>query len=273
MLGFLTRYRGLLVGAGLSLLALGILSSGRREGGLLGRSVGIVGAPVQAVVRGVANGLGYAVDTYVLLVGAKQEADRLRGEVAELRRELMAVQEVGLENQRLRTLLEFKESTDLRLLPARVIGRSATAWFRSIVIDKGFADGVSPDSPVVTAAGVVGRVYETDRSASRVLLLTDPNSAVDAIVQRTRAQVVVEGQLGPTCRVLYLARGDEAAPGDRVVTSGLGGVFPKGSLIGEIAQVDVRPGQVFHTAELAMSADFSRLEEVFVVSRQGSTQP
>ncbi|MBE0616564.1 MAG: rod shape-determining protein MreC, partial [Proteobacteria bacterium] len=132
-------------------------------------------------------------------------------------------------------------------------------------LDKGTADGVAPDSPVVTPGGVVGRVFEVSASASRVLLLTDANSAVDAIVQRTRAQVLVEGRLWPSCRVLHLARGDEAAPGDRVVTSGLGGVFPKGLLLGEITEVQIQPGQVFHTAELLPSADLSRMEEVFVI--------
>jgi len=253
------------VGGGLALLALGVLSGGGGGGGVVGRSLGVVGAPVQILVRAVADGLGAAVDRYVFLVGAGQEAERLRGEVAELKRELLAVEEVALENRRLKALLDFKESTDLTLLPARVVGRSASVWFRTLVLDKGSAAGVSRDSPVLTPAGVIGRVYEVSSTASRVLLMTDANSAIDAIVQRTRAQVMVEGRLGSTCRLLYLSRADEALPGDRVVTSGLGGVFPKGLLLGEVAAVRTAPGQVFQEAELAPSADFSRLEEVFVV--------
>ncbi len=265
MFGFLLRYRGVIVGGGLVLLALAVLSSGREESGVLGRSVGLLGAPVQAVVRGIAEGLGTVVDRYVFLVHAARDAERLRQEVADLKRELLAVEEVAQENQRLKVLLEFKEGTDLRQIPARVVARSATAWFQTLVVDKGTDDGVALDSPVVTPAGVVGRVFEVRAGASRVLLLTDANSAVDAIVQRTRAQVLVEGRLGPTCRVLHLARGDEAEAGDRVVTSGLGGVFPKGLLLGEISEVQIQPGQVFHTAELVPSADLSRLEEVFVI--------
>ncbi len=267
MFGFLLRHRGALLGAGLALLALGALS-GARDGSVLGRSVGLLGAPVQATVRGLAGGIGSVVDRYALSVGAHREAGELRQEVAELKRELLAVEEVAQENRRLRALLEFKESTDLALEPARVVGRSASAWFRTIVLDQGSGDGVAVDSPVVTPAGVIGRVYEVSPSASRVLLITDPSSAVDAIVQRTRAQVVVEGRLGSTCRLLYLARGDDAAVGDRVVTSGLGGVFPKGLLLGEITQVDATLGDVFQRAELAPSADFARLEEVFIVGRE-----
>lgn len=273
MLGFLLRYRGVILGVGLTLVALGVLSSGREDPGFVGRSVGLLGAPVQIAVRGIAEGLGSAVDRYVFLVNTAREAERLRQEVAELKRELLTVEEVAQENERLKALLAFKETTPLRQIPARVVARSATAWVQTVVLDRGAPDGVGLDSPVVTPAGVVGRVYEVGPRASRVLLLTDTNSAVDAIVQRTRAQVLVEGSHGPTCRVLHVAREDEAAPGDRVVTSGLDGVFPKGLLLGEISRVEARPGQVFHPAVLVPSVDFSRLEEVFVILREAADGP
>ncbi len=270
MFGFLSRYRSAILAGGLALLALGFLSAGGRRDDFLGRSVGLLGVPVQILVDGVANGLGSAVDRYVLLAGADREAERLRREVADLRRELLAVEEVGLENQRLKALLAFKQSTTLELLPARVVGQSALPWFRTLVLDKGARDGIAYDAPVLTPGGVVGRVYEVAPGASRVLLITDANSAVDAIVQRTRAQVVVEGRAGAECNVLYLARGEEAQAGDRVVTSGLDGIFPKGLLIGELVQVAAPPGEVFQSASLRPSADFARIEEVFVVQRQPS---
>ena len=134
MLGFLARHRGLVVGAALALLALGLLSAG---GSSMGRSVGLVTAPAQSLVRGVASGITGAADRYLFLVGVQREAERLRREVAELKRELLAVEEVQLENQRLHTLLEFKRTTDLDLLPARVVCRSASAWFRTVGLDKG----------------------------------------------------------------------------------------------------------------------------------------
>jgi len=269
MLGFLARHRGLIVGALLALLAIGFLSAGVNEQSLAGRSAGRLTAPVQGLVSSIAEGLGGVVDNYVLLVGVSEEAGRLRREVAELKRELLAAEETAVENRRLRNLLGFSESNELRLVPARVVGRSASAWFRTVVLDKGSEDGVAVDCPVLTPAGVVGRVYETTASASRVLLITDASSAIDGVVQRTRAQVLVEGRLGPTCRILYLARGEEAAAGDRIVTSGLGGVFPKGLLLGDIQQVRVSRGEVFQSAEMSPSADLSRLEEVFVGLRDG----
>jgi len=261
LLGFLARNRNRIAGTSLVLVAAGVLLSAR-EGG---RPLALVGAPAQTVTRGVVEGLGSALNHYVLLAGARQEADGLRQEVADLKRELLAVAEIAQENRRLKTLLDFKDATDLPMLPARVVGRSALAWFRTAVLDRGEADGVRIDCPVVTAAGVVGRVFQVSATSSRVLMLTDTSSAVDALVQRSRAPVVVEGRLGNRCRILYLARADDARPGDRVVTSGLGDVFPKGLLIGQIARVEPTHGGTFQMAELQPSADFTHLEEVFVV--------
>lgn len=265
MTNFLSRHRGAIAGWGVSLLTVGLLLAGRDGVNVLGRSFGLAASPVQSQVRGFAGGAQTLADRYLGLVGAHDEAERMRREVADLKRELVAAEEVYLENRRLKTLLNFKEANDLPLLPARVAGRSASSWFRTLTLDKGSEDGVTRNSPVVTADGVIGRVYQVSPSASRVLLLTDTSSAIDAVVQRTRAQVIVEGRMAPLCRILYLVRGDDAKPGDRVVTSGLGDVYPKGLLVGDIVSVRPVKGGVFQVAELRPSSDFSRLEEVFVV--------
>jgi rod shape-determining protein MreC len=265
MVSFLARHRSFAVGSGIAAAVVALSLTVREKPGLLGSSAGLLGAPVQSLVHGVTRGLSSILDEYVLLAGAQREAERLRKEAGDLRRELLAVQEVAQENTRLRSLLGFQETTDLPMLPAQVIGRSASTWFRTVVLDKGSLDGVSRDSPVVTAEGVVGRIYQVNSSSSRVLLITDASSAIDALVQESRAPLVVEGRLGPSCRILYLARADEANAGDRVVTSGLGGTFPKGLLIGEISQVEATKAGVFQTAELRPSVDLSRLEEVFIL--------
>jgi rod shape-determining protein MreC len=217
------------------------------------------------VVDAIAHSVGSVVDNYILLVGAREESATLRSEVQTLRRELLQVREFEYENQRLKELLAFKEATEFSLLPARVVGRSASAWYRTLVLNKGQDDGVTADSPVVSAAGVVGRVIELTGSTSRVELITDASSAVDALVQRTRAQLVVEGDMGPQPRLLYLARGVEASVGDKVITSGLGDIYPKGQLLGEIVELTTEPGEMFQTARLSPSADFTRIEEVFVI--------
>jgi rod shape-determining protein MreC len=262
----LSPKKSIIIGGLLLLFTLGMLMSGKREGGgAVGRSLGVVAAPVQTVVDSATNWVGSIVDNYIVLVGAREEAEALRAEAQGLRRELLKVREFEYENSRLKELLAFKDATQFNLLPARVVGRSASAWYRTLVLDKGLDDGVTPDSPVVSAAGVVGRVVEVTGSSSRVQLLTDASSAVDALVQRTRAQLVVEGDMGPQPKLLYLARGVEASVGDKVITSGLGGIYPKGQLLGEIIELRTDPGEMFQTARLAPSADFTRIEEVFVI--------
>lgn len=261
----LSRKKSITIGGLLLLFTLGMLVSGKHQETAVARSLGVVAAPALTVVDAIAHSVGSVVDNYILLVGAREESATLRSEVQTLRRELLQVREFEYENQRLKELLAFKEATEFSLLPARVVGRSASAWYRTLVLNKGQDDGVTADSPVVSAAGVVGRVIETTGSTSRVELITDASSAVDALVQRTRAQLVVEGDMGPQPRLLYLARGVEASVGDKVITSGLGDIYPKGQLLGEIVELTTEPGEMFQTARLSPSADFTRIEEVFVI--------
>lgn len=271
--GFLSRRKGWIIGAGLLVLSLVLLTSGHNASGPVGRSAGVVSTPAQSVASGITGRISALLDRYVFLSSAEADISLLRTEVDSLKRELLKVKEYEYENQRLKALLGFKEHTEHPLLPARVSGRSATAWFRTMVLDKGVADGVYAGAPVVTAGGVVGRVYEVGSFSARVLLLTDASSAVDAILQRSRAQVVVEGDLGPNPKLLYLARGVDVEVGDKVVTSGLDGIYPKGLLLGEISRIKASPGEVFQNARLEPSADFSSIEEVFIIMPRSEKSP
>jgi len=257
MQGFFARRRNILFGVAALVAALALLSSGRRAG--------VASVPGQSVFSSLAQTIGSVADRYVFLSSAEEEITTLRTEVSNLRSELLKVKEYEFENHRLKALLGFKESNTFPLLPARVTGRSASAWYRTMVLDKGILDGVRQGSPVVTAGGVVGRVYEAGSTTARVLLLTDASSAVDALLQRSRAQVVVEGDMGPNPRLLYLARGVDVEVGDKVVTSGLDGIYPKGLLLGEITRLRASPGDIFQSARLEPGADFSSIEEVFVI--------
>jgi len=233
------------------------------------RLVGSVTAPVQKLISMAGNGIGSVIDHYVLIVESEEEVDRLNEEIAKLKREILVINEAALENKRLKSLLDFSESLDFeKVVAGKVIGHSASPWARTILLNKGEADGISKDSAVMTPGGVVGRIYETSPNASRALLITDVNSAVDALVQNTRAQVLVEGTLEATCRVLYLARGEEIKTGDKIITSGLGTVFPKGLLLGVVSEIETAPGEVFQRVKLTPSADLLRLEEVLVIPKQ-----
>ena len=188
----------------------------------------------------------------------RRQFDELRGEIAALR---------GLkeENRRLHRLLDFKESAPLRLLPADVIGRDTRNWYGSIVIDKGTRLGVSPDMPVVAEGGVVGKVIESAPDVSTVILVVDKRSRVGGVVERTRETGVAAGSSFNTLRLDYLPLRCDARGGDRVVTSGLGGVYPPGLAIGEVINVYGGESGLSSCADLSPVVDFSRLEAVFVV--------
>jgi rod shape-determining protein MreC len=218
---------------------------------------------VDAVSRTLVGGW----DRYLWLMDTEQENIRLQAENRRLAAELNNVEEILLANERLRRLLEFRDSVDLPALPAQVIAVDASSWFRTVVIDKGGVDGVLEGMPVVVAEGVVGRVIRIAPHDSRVLLLTDASSAVASLVQRNRTRGVVRGQ-GDTLTLDFALRQKDIEVGDRIVTSGTGGVFPKGLVIGEVTRTAREQYGLFQTVTVSSAVDFARLEEVLVLLKE-----
>lgn len=212
--------------------------------------------------RGAADGWG----RYLWLVTTEAENRRLSEDNRQLRAELATHEEIRLANERLRRLLAFRESVALPALPAQVIAEDATSWFRTVVLDKGSTDGVAEGMPVVVAEGVVGRVIRSAPHESRVLLLTDASSAAATLVQRTRTRGVCRGQ-GDGLSLDFTLRLADVAVGDRIVTSGTGGVFPKGLVVGEVTRVARGEYGLFQAVTVEPAVDFSRLEEVLVLLR------
>lgn len=204
---------------------------------------------------------------YLFLIHLEKENRKLKQKLLELQEENHQLNEVRLENERLRKLLQFNEKNSLTMIGAEVIGRDPSSWFKSITIDKGERDGVRKGMAVVSPEGVIGQILKISPHYSTVLLITDYNSAIDSIVQRTRAKAIIEGKGENRCQLKYLLRTEEVAEGDVVVTSGLAGNFPKGLKIGEVSKVDKRGHGVFQYAELVPSVDLNRLEEVFIIMK------
>ena len=202
---------------------------------------------------------------YVFLVNLERENRMLKEKIAQLQEENHRTNEIRLANERLRQLLQFREKNSPSMVGAEVIGRDPSFWFKSVMIDKGERDGVKKGMAVISPAGVVGQVLKIAPDYATVLLITDYNSAVDCIVERSRAKAIVEGKGENQCHLKYLLRSEEVAVGDIVITSGLGGNFPKGLMVGEVKKVDKKGHGVFQYAELMPSVDMTRLEEVFVV--------
>lgn len=202
---------------------------------------------------------------YVFLINLEEENRRLKQKIAHLEEQNHQMKEMKLANERLRELLQFREKNSPSMIGAEVIARDPSSWFKSVTIDKGERDGVKKGMAVISPAGVIGQILKTASHYAVVLLLTDYNSAIDSIVQRTRAKAIVEGKGENRCQLKYLLRADEVAAGDIVVTAGSGGNFPKGLMIGEIKRVDKQGHGVFQYAELVPSVDLTKLEEVFVI--------
>lgn len=206
---------------------------------------------------------------YFSLVETRQENMRLRRRIDLLELENSRYQEMLLANERLQQLLNFQQSTDEPLLPARVIGWDSSGLFKSITIDKGKSDGLTVNMPVVNAEGVVGRVVSVSPSYSQVLLITDQNSAVDGLVQRSRGRGTLRGRGSSECYFDYVIKTCDVEAGDIIVTSGMGGVFPKGLSLGKVTKIRESDYKLFKDVRVAPAVDFSKVEEVLVVFRSG----
>ena len=225
-------------------------------------------SPIELVVAKSTTSFADLWTTYLWLLDVEEERDRLRAELKHAQAANSRLLEHARENERLRELLNFSEVTGYKGIAASVIGRSPSPWVNAVTIDRGARHGVRPGLAVVDGKAVVGQTTSVTAETSRVLLITDASSAVDALLQTSRLSGIAEGGLGRTAvKLQYVDIRDEVVvtSGDRVITSGLDGIFPKGIMLGYIKQVSSDSGSLFHEISVGPSADFSRLENVMVI--------
>ena len=264
---FLDRNRYFLLAVALLLATLLLYSYNLRQKGattFFERAVLTLAAPFQS---GIDASFDFVTDfwkNYVALIDIRGKYLRATTENRELRAELRQLEEIRLQNERLRKLLSFVDDIDRPALPAQVIGEDSSSWARTVVIDKGSNSGLRDGLPVVAAEGVVGRVIKTAPNSARILLITDASSSVASLVQRTRTRGVAHG-LGVDLSLDYALRGADIVIGDLIVTSGMGGIFPKGLPIGVVNQVKKDEFGLFQEVNVTPAADFSLLEEVLVI--------
>ena len=202
----------------------------------------------------------------------------LKTEIQTLRQNELNVTEIVAENMRLRTMLDYKQkSPQFDFVIAAVMSRDPGNWTNTIIIDKGTSDGLAKDMPVVTSQGLVGNIIQVFPGVAKVQLLLDPRSAVGSIVQRPESRVaaIVEGNsVSPMSpRMINLARDADILPGDRIITSGFGGIYPKGILVGDVLDVINDEGGLLKFAVMRPAVDFTRLEEVMVITRSREQAP
>lgn len=255
------------------LLLLAGVTAHRQDATWPERLVQYVVAPVQGVFQRLTRnveGLFATVKNYQLVL---QENENLRQQLTEAASVQTQLAELRQENNRLRSMLEFREASEYELIAAEVIARDPTNWFDTITINKGTRDGVEHNMAVVTAEGLIGNVLSAAPNSARIQLLTNAGRRVSALVQRSREP----GEVGVVehdpnnaayLRMKDLPREANIQAGDTIISSGLGGVFPKGLLIGYVLETTEDEMGLTQNALLQPAANFNRLEEVFVVIPQ-----
>lgn len=202
---------------------------------------------------------------YFFLVHAAKENEYLEKELGKAFERNIQLKELKLSNSRLRSLLNFQEKITDRVLSAEVIGKDPSPYFKTILVDKGKNDGVEKGMAVVIPKGIAGQITDVSSHYSKVLLIIDHNSAVDALVQNDRARGIIQGGAAGQCFLKYVLRKHDIAIGNTVVSSGMDGVFPKGLGVGVVSSVIKPKSGIFQEVTVTPYVDFEKLEEVLIV--------
>ena len=221
--------------------------------------------PVESAWINSYNAIADEIQHYLLSIDASRENTDLKKELGRLTDENNQLREEVLHQERVTRLLASNRKRPRGSVVATVIGRDPTQWSRVVFIDKGRGHGLRENLAVVTHQGVIGHVIQSSAIISKVLLLTDGRSAVDSLFQGSRVAGVVVGSGDEDCDMKYVPITANVAEGDLILSSGLGGIFPKGLVLGKVAQVNKRKNELFQEIRVVPAANLSQLEEVLVL--------
>lgn len=254
------------------LIVLTVLTSEQRVN--LTKVEGVVGdiiSPVQGFMYRVATSVSQFFQSISERHQLLEQYEALKERVTQLEQQQLEMDEVIRENQRLKRLLDFKEEKDhFTVEGVRITGKNPGNWFNTMTINKGSNHGVTVNMAVINDRGLVGRVIDVGGNWATVRTIIDGQSSVSAIIERTRDNGMVKGNNTLTfedglCRMINLPLDSDVVKGDRVITSGLGEIFPKGIPIGEVIEVLDEERDMYKTAIIRPNVDFMRLEEVLVI--------
>jgi rod shape-determining protein MreC len=258
------------------LLALAAVSYSELSGvNIISNIISVPAAPLQrayAFVTGkVGDFFGYFEDVKKL----KDENEQLSQRISELEQQLLDIDRLTKENEELRAALNFKDQyEEYNFLGASIIAKDPGNWFDVFTVNRGINDGIENNSPVITAYGLVGRVSKTDLMTSRVVSIIDMDSTVSARLSKSRDLIVIRGDVElrakGLCRADYIPPNTDIMPGDTVETSGMGGLYPKGIIIGKVVKVVKNEGQYDSYAIIQPMVDFKRLEDVIILTKKES---
>jgi rod shape-determining protein MreC len=278
MENLLTRYRNvsILVGV-LFAQILGLAIQVRRvkenESTLLIRVWTVTAiTPLEKGIVGLESGMGNLWHNYLYLRGVRKENRELKEEIQQLRLNEVRISEDAQQAHRLQVLLGFKEQYLSKTVAAQVIGSGGSDRSRVVFIDKGDDANLRADMPVITADGIVGKVVRVFAHSSQVLLVNDENSGAGAILEKSRLQGILKGTPVGGLVLDKVMSDEQIQPGDRVLTSGGDGIFPKGMPVGTVTQVS-KGKDSFLNIRIKPAADLSKLEEVLVITKQEEKEP
>lgn len=221
-------------------------------------------APVIAVSSGITHGIRRVLTSYLWIVGARAENERLQETVRKLSLLNSSYEQARQENVRLHRLLSIDESIPYNTIGARVVARTPSFLSNVIYVDRGSRDGVQVDAPVLSGEGIVGRTVLLSKHQSQVQLITNPDASIGVMLERTRVPGVLRGSGDFLLDLNYVGNSEQVDKGDVVLTSGLDGVFPKGFAIGKVVESYKGKG-VFRSIKVQPFVDFMRIEEISIL--------
>jgi len=222
-------------------------------------------SPAQSFFTSASHSISDVFDHYFFLVRTSNENDRLLRELDRLSKKNNELLERNKFLERSANLTEFIDEDEIPFIVAKVIGYDATQWSKVIFINRGTDHKVEKNLSVVTDAGVVGHVIHASLKSSKVLLITDSRSAIDSLFQETRTSGITVGTGGDICEMQFVPTSANVSIGDKVISSGLGGVFPKGLMVGKVVDIVKQDHELFQDIRVSTSVDLSNIEEVIVL--------
>ncbi|HXH74569.1 MAG TPA: rod shape-determining protein MreC [Bacteriovoracaceae bacterium] len=229
------------------------------------RMVTEVVSPMQESLASSKKNLSSLWENYLLIVNTSKENSVLKKQISRLESDIFTMEEVRKENLRLKGLLNYSEEMGQEKVLAQVVGWDSANEFKVIRLNKGTDHGIKVMSPVITDNGLVGYVYRVMPNYSDVLTILDQNNRVDVVVERTRTHGIVEGVMSFKCALKYVMRNEPVEVGDKLITAGVGGIYPKGVKVGMITDISKENFGMTLSIEVVPSVDFDKLEEVLVL--------
>lgn len=222
-------------------------------------------SPVQQGITNTKESITSLWENYISIVNTSKENIVLKKEISRLESDLTFMEEMRKENLRLKQLLNYSDELPQERVMAQVVGWDSANEFKVIRLNRGTKHGVKTMSPVITDQGLVGYVYRATENYSDVLTILDQNNRVDIIVERTRTHGIVEGVFNFKCALKYIMRNEPVEVGDKLITAGVGGIYPKGIKVGMITDITRENFGMTLSIEVVPSVDFDKIEEVLVL--------